>query len=286
MPPKRKASATSSASQAKKAKTEKETKVKNKVKSKEKTKSIDSDATKSEAPSTADTGALNLSSLLTDAAWKKALDAEFKLPYFKELEKQLAADYSKGEQIFPPKNLIFNAFNKTPFDKVKVVLLGQDPYHDDGQAMGLSFSVPVGIPPPPSLKNIYKELTTDKDIKNFTPPSHGCLEKWSEQGILLLNATLTVKAHQPNSHAKYGWQKFTDAVIKHISENSKERVVFLLWGGFAHKKEKLINKDRHSIIKTAHPSPLSCTKFFGCKCFSKVNEELKKLKRTAVDWSL
>ncbi|KAJ8313583.1 hypothetical protein KUTeg_008144, partial [Tegillarca granosa] len=140
--------------------------------------------------------------------------------------------------------------------KIKVVILGQDPYHDDGQAEGLSFSVPVGITPPPSLKNIYKELSADKDITGFTIPTHGCLKKWTEEGVFLLNATLTVVAHKVNSHAKYGWQKFTDEVIKTISEKCSG-VVFILWGNFAQKKEKLIDKSKHEIIKTAHPSPLS-----------------------------
>lgn len=229
---------------------------------------------------------LKLSTYLQDDGWASALKPEFEQEYFKQLEVQLKKDYKAGVQVFPPKHLIFNAFNKTPIDKVKVVILGQDPYHNYDQAMGMSFSVPVGVALPPSLKNMYKELVNDKNIKNFTDmPATGCLEKWAERGVLLINATLTVEAHKPNSHAKYGWQKFTDNVIKIISDQCSG-VVFVLWGNFAHKKEKLVDSTKHRIIKTAHPSPLSFNRWLGCKCFSNVNDELKKLKKSEIDWTV
>lgn len=206
-------------------------------------------------------------------------------PYFKALEDQLIKDYSADKPIFPPQPLIFNALNLTPLKKVKVVILGQDPYHDDGQAMGLSFSVPRGIKTPPSLKNIFTELERDPKIKDFVAPEHGCLEAWAQRGVLLLNATLTVEAHKANSHSKLGWQKFTDSVIKAVSDNC-DHVVFILWGNFAHKKEKLVDTTKHAVIKTAHPSPLSVTKFKECCCFSNSDEALKKFGLQPIDWSL
>ncbi|XP_078580842.1 uracil-DNA glycosylase-like isoform X2 [Branchiostoma floridae x Branchiostoma japonicum] len=212
-------------------------------------------------------GSLDLSSFLKDDMWKERLKEEFEKDYFKGIEESLSADYAKGEEIFPPKDLIFNAFNLTPIDK----------------AHGLSFSVLPGVKIPPSLKNIYKELSSD--IPGFTAPDHGCLEKWAKEGVLLLNATLTVQAHKPNSHAKIGWQKFTDAAIKAVSDHT-QGVVFLLWGGFAHKKEKLVDVAKHRVVKTAHPSPLSASKFKDCKCFSRVNSALKELGKEEVDWSL
>ncbi|XP_076093395.1 uracil-DNA glycosylase-like isoform X2 [Mytilus galloprovincialis] len=235
---------------------------------------------------TAKNSVLNFVSYIKDAGWASALKDEFQKDYFKDLEVLLQKDYKKGVQVFPPKDLIFNAFNKTPLDQVKVVILGQDPYHDDGQAMGMSFSVPDGMRLPPSLKNIYKELVNDQNIKNFNvEPATGCLEKWAERGVLLINATLTVEAHKPNSHAKYGWQTFTDDVIRIISSKCSG-VVFVLWGNFAHKKEKLIDSSRHSVIKTAHPSPLSFSKWLGCKCFSNVNAQLKKWNKEEINWTL
>uniref|UniRef100_A0A914KNK6 Uracil-DNA glycosylase n=1 Tax=Meloidogyne incognita TaxID=6306 RepID=A0A914KNK6_MELIC len=189
-----------------------------------------------------------------------------------------------GTTIFPPRYLIFNAFNLTPFNEIKVVLLGQDPYHNLSQAHGLCFSVPQGTPPPPSLKNIYKELSSE--FPNFKIPTHGELTCWAKQGIFMLNASLTVEAHKPNSHSNIGWQIFTDSVIKLISSKSNNGVVFLLWGGFAHRKEKLVDKSRHRVIKTAHPSPLSVKKFFGSKCFSKTNDLLKELGREPIDWNV
>lgn len=214
-----------------------------------------------------------------------ALSEELEKDYVKELEKKLTQHYQGGDSVYPPMELIFNALNMTPLDKIKVVILGQDPYHDDGQAMGLSFSVPRDMKVPPSLKNIYKELNADPDIDGFITPDHGCLEKWAKNGVLLLNATLTVTAHQPNSHSKYGWQSLTDAIIRLVSD-TQQGVVFILWGGFAHKKEKLIDQKKHAAIKTAHPSSLSFGKFINCRCFSNANRELKKFKKSPVDWTL
>lgn len=227
----------------------------------------------------------SLSTFLIDSGWKSTLCVEFEAEYFKKLDQQLQKEYSESPgEVFPSKENIFNAFNMTPFDKVKLVILGQDPYHDVGQAHGLSFSVPMGVNPPPSLKNIFKEL--ENDIVGFKAPAHGCLEKWAKQGVLLLNAALTVRAHEPNSHAKIGWQTFTDAAITAISSKLSRKCVFILWGGFAQKKERLINSTKHVVIKTAHPSPLSATKFFGCKCFSEANKALQLSGQTVIDWSL
>jgi len=220
---------------------------------------------------------------LTDESWRKVLEPEFKKPYFISILDFLAKEKKNNVQVFPPENEIFSAFNFTPFDKVKVVILGQDPYHDDNQAHGLCFSVKKGIKAPPSLKNIYKELTND--IPGFKSPDHGYLEKWAKEGILLINATLTVQAHKANSHKDIGWMKFTDHVIKTISEK-KKGVVFILWGGFAQKKASLIDGKIHHIIKAAHPSPLSVKSFMGCKVFSKTNEYLKKEGSGEVDWNL
>lgn len=213
------------------------------------------------------------------------MSEELEKDYVKELEKKLTQHYQGGDSVYPPTDLIFNALNMTPLDKIKVVILGQDPYHDDGQAMGLSFSVPRDMKVPPSLKNIYKELNADPDIDGFITPDHGCLEKWAKNGVLLLNATLTVTAHQPNSHSKYGWQSLTDAIIRLVNE-TQQGVVFILWGGFAHKKEKLIDQKKHAAIKTAHPSSLSFGKFINCRCFSNANRELEKFKKSPVDWTL
>lgn len=185
--------------------------------------------------------------------------------------------------IYPPGSLIFNAFDKTPFHKVKVVILGQDPYHGPKQAMGLSFSVPDGIPPPPSLVNIYKEL--NKDV-GMTIPLTGNLTKWAEQGVLLLNAVLTVRANDPASHSKIGWMEFTNAVIKKISDE-KKGVVFLLWGKFAQEKQVLIDETKHYVLKAAHPSPFSAFNgFFGCKHFSKTNELLMNQGLDPINWAI
>ncbi|XP_078321160.1 uracil-DNA glycosylase-like [Crassostrea virginica] len=237
------------------------------------------------AKETGGTSSLGFSNLITNNQWKEVLSEELEKDYMSDIQRKLTEHNKKEDLVFPPENLIFNALNSTPLDQIKVVILGQDPYHDDGQAMGLSFSVPKGIKVPPSLVNIYKELAGDSEIKGFKTPDHGCLEKWAQDGVLLLNATLTVTAHQPNSHAKYGWQTFTDAIIRLISE-TQQGVVFILWGGFAHKKEKLVDQKKHAVIKTAHPSPLSFGKFINCKCFSNANKELMKFKKSPVDWSL
>ncbi|KAK0419430.1 hypothetical protein QR680_014141 [Steinernema hermaphroditum] len=223
-----------------------------------------------------------LKASIEDEKWRELLDVEFKKKYMTEIVEFLDRQKKKGVQVFPPRDEIFSAFNLTPFDKIRVVLLGQDPYHDDGQAHGLCFSVKHGIRPPPSLKNMYKELVTD--IGKFNVPTHGCLIPWAEQGIFMLNASLTVEAHKANSHSKIGWQRFTDEVIKIINRHA-DGVVFLLWGGFAHKKEALIDRKKHAVIKAAHPSPLSFRHFQGCKCFSKTNEALGRLGKQPIDWN-
>ncbi|MEN8226659.1 MAG: uracil-DNA glycosylase [Bacteroidota bacterium] len=211
--------------------------------------------------------------------WKEILWEEFQSPYFSEL-KAFLLEEKQQHTIFPPGNLIFNAFRHTPFDSVKVVILGQDPYHGKGQAHGLCFSVPPGIPKPPSLVNIFKELHADLGIP---VPEHGNLEKWADQGVLLLNATLTVRDSQAGSHQNRGWETFTNRVIEQISAR-RSGVVFLLWGRYAQAKESLIDGQKHLILKAAHPSPLSAYNgFFGCKHFSKTNEYLKDQR---IDWTL
>jgi uracil-DNA glycosylase len=216
-------------------------------------------------------------------SWKEALKEEFSKPYFQQIATFIKAEKALGKIIYPPGALIFNAFYKTPFDKVKVVLLGQDPYHNKNQAHGLSFSVPKGIPKPPSLVNIFKELQNDLGIAQ---PVNGDLESWAHQGVLLLNATLTVRQNEPGSHSKIGWINFTDAVIKKISEE-KKGIVFLLWGKFAQDKQALIDETKHYVLKAAHPSPFSADKgFFGCGHFSKTNEYLTKQGVQPIDWKL
>jgi uracil-DNA glycosylase len=218
-----------------------------------------------------------------EASWKEVLKDEFAKAYFGEIVMFLKHEKALGKTIYPPGNLIFNAFNITPFNKVKVVILGQDPYHGPRQAHGLCFSVQDGVPPPPSLVNIYKEMKTDLGL---TPPGGGNLTKWAEHGVLLLNAFLTVRAGEPASHSKIGWENFTDAVIRKISDK-KENVVFLLWGKFAQDKQVLIDATKHHILKAAHPSPFSADKgFFGCRHFSKTNELLSKAGLEPVDWRL
>ena len=218
-----------------------------------------------------------------EESWKQVLYNEFQKDYFKKLKQFLLEEKSANKRIYPPGSLIFNAFNKTPFDKVKVVILGQDPYHGYGQAHGLCFSVPDGVKIPPSLRNIYKELNTDVD---FTIPTSGNLEKWATQGVLLLNATLTVRDSEAGSHQKKGWEIFTDNVIKTVSDN-KNNVVFILWGNYAQSKESLIDKEKHLIIKSVHPSPLSASRgFFGSKPFSKTNNYLQKNGLETINWNL
>lgn len=216
-----------------------------------------------------------------EASWKQYLEGEFTKPYFTQLTESVRNEYRNG-LCFPPGKLVFNAFNLCPFDKVKVVILGQDPYHEQGQAMGLSFSVPEGIMLPPSLQNIYKEIQNDlgKPI-----PTSGDLTRWAKQGVLLLNATLTVRAHIANSHQTLGWQNFTDAAIAALS-NHREHVVFMLWGGFARSKKRLIDVNRHCIIESVHPSPLSANRggWFGQHQFSRCNAYLAQQGLGEIDW--
>lgn len=218
-----------------------------------------------------------------EPSWKEALQEEFKKPYFKQITEHLKTEKAQGKTIYPPGPLIFNAFQKTPVEQVKVVILGQDPYHGPGQAHGLSFSVQKGVPPPPSLINIFKELHEDTGAPI---PRHGNLEKWAEQGVFLLNASLTVRAGEPMSHSKIGWHLFTDCVISTIS-SLREHVVFLLWGKFAQEKTALIDTKKHHVLKAAHPSPLAANHgFFGCRHFSKTNTYLIKHQLDPIDWAL
>ncbi len=218
-----------------------------------------------------------------EASWKDRLKSEFTKPYFLQVATHLKTEKLTGATIYPPGQMIFNAFTQTPFNEVKVVILGQDPYHNPGQAMGLSFSVPDGVSPPPSLVNIYKELYADIGM---TIPKTGNLTHWAKQGVLLLNAILTVRANEPASHSKIGWMHFTDAVIKKISDE-KTNVVFVLWGKFAQDKQVLIDATKHHILKAAHPSPLSAYNgFFGCKHFSRINQLLMKDGFDPIDWNL
>ena len=223
-----------------------------------------------------------VSNVQIEAGWKKALSEEFQKPYFAEIKAFLLAEKQAGRTIYPPGPLIFNAFNQTPFDALKVVVLGQDPYHNPGEAMGLCFSVPRGVKTPPSLVNIYKEI---KNSLGIQPPPHGDLSAWTQQGVLLLNAMLTVEARKPASHQKIGWQTFTDAVIRCISQQ-KEGVVFLLWGNFARTKKVLIDESRHFVLESAHPSPLAGNAFQGCGHFVRSNEILAQQRKTPIDWSL
>lgn len=218
-----------------------------------------------------------------EPSWKKELKEEFGKPYFEQIVHFLKEEKKAGKTIYPPGKLIFNAFECTPFDKVKVVVIGQDPYHNPGQAHGLCFSVPDGVQPPPSLLNIFKELHEDLDLPI---PNTGNLEKWARQGVLLLNASLTVEANKPMSHSGIGWHFFTDEVIKHVSKD-KDHVVFMLWGKFAQNKENLIDITKHKVLKAAHPSPLSAYNgFFGCRHFSKTNNLLREMGERPIDWSL
>ncbi|WP_293300730.1 uracil-DNA glycosylase [Pedobacter sp. UBA4863] len=218
-----------------------------------------------------------------EPSWFKILESEFEKPYMKALKDFLQQEKQAGFTIYPKGSDIFNAFNHTPFEKVKVVILGQDPYHGVGQAHGLSFSVQKGVATPPSLKNIYKELADE--FPDFKAPNHGELTAWANQGVLLLNATLTVRAHTAGSHQKRGWEQFTDKVITELSEK-RTGLVFILWGNYAKQKEALINKSKHFIISAAHPSPFSAYNgFFGSKPFSKTNEILKQQGKQEINWT-
>lgn len=218
-----------------------------------------------------------------EPGWKSVLNNEFQKPYFGQLTTFIKLEKEAGKIIYPPGSLIFSAFEQTPFDHVNVVILGQDPYHNPGQAHGLSFSVPDKVPLPPSLINIFKELKNDIGIEC---PSSGNLSKWAKQGVLLLNASLTVRQNEPGSHARAGWTTFTDEVIKRISDE-KSGVVFLLWGNYAQEKQQMIDETKHFVLKAAHPSPLSAHRgFFGCKHFSKTNEILMREHKTPIDWKI
>ena len=217
-----------------------------------------------------------------EESWKNVLQDEFNKSYFIDL-KAFLVEEKKNFRIFPPGSLIFNAFNHTPFDKVKVIFIGQDPYHCYGQAHGLCFSVPLGVTKPPSLENIFKELQNDLGIP---VPGHGNLVKWADQGVLLLNATLTVRANQAGSHQNKGWETFTDAVISKLSE-LKHNLVFVLWGNYAIAKKILIDDSKHHILTAAHPSPFSAYKgFFGCRHFSRINEILAKSGKEPIEWRI
>jgi uracil-DNA glycosylase len=214
-------------------------------------------------------------------SWRSALAEEFAKPYFHQLQEFLTRERA-AHKVFPPEEDVFNAYKYAPFEKVKVLLLGQDPYHDDNQAHGLCFSVRPGIKPPPSLVNMFKELKTDVGCKI---PNNGYLVPWAEQGIMLLNAVLTVRAHEPNSHKNQGWETFTDATIRALADRA-DPVVFVLWGAYAQKKGKLIDAAKHPVLTAAHPSPLSASKFFGSRPFSAVNAALEKLGKSPIDWQL
>lgn len=217
-----------------------------------------------------------------EQSWKEALKDEFDKPYFVQLVKFLHEEKAEGKTVYPPGRQIFKAFELTPVPQVKVVILGQDPYHGYGQAMGLSFSVPDNVQAPPSLQNIFKEIHDDLGITMSGRPN---LENWARQGVLLLNAILTVRAGEPTSHSKIGWTDFTDAVIRYISDNL-DGIVFLLWGNFARSKRALIDTSRHHVLEAAHPSPLARGAFFGCRHFSKTNEILSAEGKTPINWQL
>jgi len=215
-------------------------------------------------------------------SWKEVLVEEFDKPYFETLVQFLKTERAAGRTIYPPGNLIFNAYERTPFGKVKVVILGQDPYHNPGEAMGLSFSVPKNVRVPPSLQNIYKELVDDVGVPM---PTHGDLTVWADQGVFLLNAMLTVEQNKAASHQQVGWQFFTDATIKALSEK-REKIVFMLWGNFAKRKAELIDTKKHLILEAAHPSPLARNAFAGSKHFSKANAYLKQEGIAPIDWKV
>ena len=223
-----------------------------------------------------------MSNVKIEESWKDVLKSEFEQPYFQSLATFLRKEKENNKTVYPPGSLIFNAFNTTPFDKVKVVILGQDPYHNPGEAMGLSFSVPRGVRTPPSLQNIYKELKEDLGVPI---PNHGDLTHWAEQGVFLLNAMLTVERNKPRSHQKIGWQTFTDTVIRRLSDQ-RQGLVFMLWGGFARQKKQLIDNTKHLVLEAAHPSPLAGGAFFGSRHFSRANEYLKQQGKEPVDWRL
>ena len=216
------------------------------------------------------------------ASWQPVLEDEIRKPYFAQLDR-FVAEERRDHAVFPPRDKVFSALELTPYEEVRVLLLGQDPYHDDGQAHGLCFSVLPGVAPPPSLVNIFKELHGDV---GFRIPNNGYLEPWARQGMLMLNAVLTVRAHTPGSHKSQGWETFTDAVLRKVNDK-RDPVVFVLWGGYAQKKAKLIDTARHTVLQSAHPSPLSARNgFFGSRPFSAINEALRRGGKRAIDWQL
>ena len=218
-----------------------------------------------------------------EASWLREVGEEFNQPYMRELGDFLREQKTAGKRIYPPGGKIFNAFDSTPFDKVKVVILGQDPYHGPGQAHGLCFSVPPGVAPPPSLQNMFKELQSDL---GFKIPNHGCLEHWAGQGVLLLNAVLTVEARRAASHQGKGWEQFTDRVVRCLNEK-QSGLAFLLWGAYAQRKGQIIDRDRHLVLAAPHPSPFSADRgFFGCRHFSRTNDYLQEQGRETIDWQL
>ena len=223
-----------------------------------------------------------MSNVRIEESWKKELATEFEQPYFQTLATYLKTEIAAGKTVYPPGPLIFNAFDTTPFDKVKAVILGQDPYHNPNEAMGLSFSVPKGVKVPPSLQNIYKEIEVDL---GFPRPSHGDLTHWAKQGVFLLNAMLTVEKGRAASHQQIGWQFFTDAVIKKLS-TEREHLVFMLWGNFAKRKKELIDTEKHLVLESAHPSPLAGNAFSGCRHFSRANNYLKMNDLEPIDWQI
>jgi uracil-DNA glycosylase len=223
-----------------------------------------------------------MSNVRIEESWKEALKNEFDQPYFQTLTQFLKQEKAAGKVIYPPGSLIFNAFEQTPIARVKVVILGQDPYHNPGEAMGLSFSVPKGKRTPPSLVNIYKEIKADLGLD---VPAHGDLTAWAQQGVFLLNAMLTVEQNKAASHQKIGWQFFTDAVIRAISEQ-RTGVVFMLWGNFAKKKRELIDETKHLVLDAAHPSPLAGNAFSGCRHFSAANRYLEQNGIAPIDWQI
>lgn len=218
-----------------------------------------------------------------EASWLRELEGEFKQPYMRELSTFLREQKAAGKQIFPPGGSIFNALDSTPFEQVKVVVLGQDPYHGPGQAHGLCFSVRPGIALPPSLQNIYRELQTDL---GFNMPSHGCLQHWAQQGVLLLNAVLTVEARRAASHQGKGWEQFTDQIVQSLNQK-RTGLVFMLWGAYAQRKGEIIDRQKHLVLTAPHPSPFSADRgFFGCRHFSRANDYLREQGKEAIDWQL
>ena len=225
---------------------------------------------------------MNAKQVIMEDSWKDALSEEFEKEYFERIKQSLLNSRTTGRKVYPPGPLIFNAFNSTPFQKTKVIIVGQDPYHGPGEAMGLCFSVPKGVRVPPSLMNIYKELSTDL---NHSIPNHGDLTHWAEQGVFLLNSILTVEHKRPASHRSIGWEQFTNEVIKTLSKK-KEGLIFLLWGRYAQSKSDLIDQVQHYVLSAPHPSPLARGGFFNCRHFSKTNELLEKRGLEPIDWQI